>query len=426
MRRCCGVLLLASASITLRAQPAENLTLSEAERIAIINNPRIGAARSTAQATAQTVTEAASVYYPLAYGSLSGAGAMTGTQIAAGGLTSSSVANRYSEGVAISQLITDFGRTQNIVASARLRTQASHADIEATREDVLLRLDRAYFESLRRQALLEVARETVRERQVVADQVTALARQKLKSGVDVSFADVNLAQARLLLNQTESDVQASFAVLSEALGYDAGHTFVLVEAPMPPPPPDNFHDLLDEALRKRPEIMRQRLIGEAARRNVRAERDLWFPSLSSIAVAGFTPVHQKGFQDRYAAVGFNVTVPVFNGRLFSARRAEAESRASAEDQRLRALQNQVVRDVRIAWLNATTAFERIALTQQLLEQADLARRLTEARYNLGLGSIVELSQAQLARTEAQIQAAAARYEYQIAMAVLRYESGALP
>ena len=92
---------------------------------------------------------------------------------------------------------------------------------------------------------------------------------------------------------------------------------------------------------------------------------------------------------------------------------------------MRDLENRVARDVRVALLDAQTGFQRLDLTNQLLEQASQAQELAEARYNLGLSSIVELTQAQLNKTRAEIEQASARYDYQARIAALRYQTGAL-
>jgi outer membrane protein len=89
------------------------------------------------------------------------------------------------------------------------------------------------------------------------------------------------------------------------------------------------------------------------------------------------------------------------------------------------LRNRISRDVRTGWLNANAAYDRLAVTQQLLQQAQLALDLAQARYKLGLGSIVELSQAQLQATQAEISNAQAGYDYRLASSVLRYETSGL-
>ena len=123
--------------------------------------------------------------------------------------------------------------------------------------------------------------------------------------------------------------------------------------------------------------------------------------------------------------GVNVSIPIFNGGLFKARHAEAELRARAAAQNITAQENLVIRDVRTAWLAATTAYDRLGLTQQLLDQAKLALDLAQSRYNLGLSSIVELSQAQLNLTSAQISSAVARYDYQSQAAMVAFQTGTL-
>jgi outer membrane protein len=129
--------------------------------------------------------------------------------------------------------------------------------------------------------------------------------------------------------------------------------------------------------------------------------------------------------NRYAAAGLNVEIPIFDGRLFSARAAEARLRAEAADQSLRDDANRIARDVRLAWSNARTGFQRLALTERLLDNANLALDLAQQRYRLGLGSIVELSQAQLNQPQAQIEQASAKYDYLAQTANLNYQIGAI-
>ena len=100
-------------------------------------------------------------------------------------------------------------------------------------------------------------------------------------------------------------------------------------------------------------------------------------------------------------------------------------RSKATDERLCDLRDRIARDVRTSWLNANTANQRLAVTQQLLEQANLALNLAQSRYNLGLASIVELSQAQLQQTQAQISNVGAGYDYQLALAALQYQTSGI-
>jgi outer membrane protein len=146
-------------------------------------------------------------------------------------------------------------------------------------------------------------------------------------------------------------------------------------------------------------------------------------------VGGFLPlVRQEGstlIPAEYEGVAANVSIPVFNGHLFAARRDAAQERALESDQRLRDEQDRIFRDVRVAWAGALTAYQRIDVTAQFLRQADLAIQLAQGRYDLQLSSIVELTQAQLNVTEAQIENLNAKYDYQSQYALLQYTIGQL-
>jgi len=416
-----------SATIPALAAPPQTpkLTLKDAEALALRNHPVLQAATFEAEAANQVTREQKSAYYPTATGSLTGVGALPDSRITAGFLNDPNILNRYANGLEVNQLITDFGRTSNLVASARLGAKAASESAQQTAQDVLLAVNRAYFGVLRAEAVLKVAEETVKARQILADQITTLEKNKLRSLVDVSFAEVDLAQAQLLLVQAQNGEKASYADLATALGLANPQPFDLAEEPMPPTPLADPTDLIVQALQDRPDLSSARFSHEAALRYARAERDLWMPTISATGAAGLTPAYQVPLSDRYAAAGINVNIPIFNGFLFSARHQEANLRAQATNQGMRDLADRISRDVRTAWLDAGTAYQRLAVTAQLLKEATLALDLAQGRYKLGLSSIVELSQAQLNLTQAQIADTSAKYDFQIQSAVLSYQIGQL-
>ena len=413
----------ASAQPQPQNQNGQRLTLMDAENIAIQNHPQIQAAAQLSSAAAAQVKEVQSAYYPQASGAVTGAKAESSSRIAAGFLNSPSVYDKFAEGVSVSQLLTDFGRTHQFSKSSHFHAQAQQENIVRTRADVLLRVNVSYFGALKAQSVLKVAEETVKARQLVVDQVSALAKSNLKSGLDVSFANVDLARAQLLLVQAQNDLQSSYAQLSDALGYQDQRAFQLVDEPLPGAPPPDVAPLITEAMQNRPEIISQSLDLKSAQSYATAERDLWFPTISAAGVAGLVPYREAPLSSRYASAGFNVNVPLFNGRLFNALHTEATARARAQEQFLRDLQNRIAQDVRTSWLNAISAYQRLSLTQQLLAESTQAYDLAKARYALGLSSIIELSQAQLVLTEAQIEQVSAQYDYESQMANLNYQLG---
>jgi outer membrane protein len=147
-----------------------------------------------------------------------------------------------------------------------------------------------------------------------------------------------------------------------------------------------------------------------------------------MAVVGGTPIRDDQYftSSWFGAVGVDVEVPVFNGFRYSAEANEADERAKAAQENLRDLRDRVVRDVRDAWLQTNTSYQKIAVTQQMLQASNMGLQLAQARYKLGLSSIVELSQSQLEETQASIESVNAKYEYQLSLAALKYQLGNLP
>ena len=248
--------------------------------------------------------------------------------------------------------------------------------------------------------------------------------------MDLSFANANLAQAKLLLLDAQNNYQAALSQLSQVLGFTNQQQFELVDAASElKPPPDEVSKLEDEAFSNRPEIASQSYQHDADQHFQKAERDLLLPTVSALGVVGdaFNGSVLNGVQQFptwYGAAGVNVAVPIFNGFLYVSRSREAAERAKASGEQLRDLKDRIANDVRTSWLNAITAYNRIGVSQQFLDQSNLALDLSQNRYNLGLSSIVELSQAQLQQTQAEIQFAASKYEYRIAEAVLRFQIAA--
>jgi outer membrane protein len=424
-----GVLALAAALSdapdTAPAPPAaRRLTLAEAEDLARRNNPRIALSRLNALASQQVAREVNAALYPTLYAYLTAVAAHEGGRISAGAISNPAIYDRAAGGVTVNQLITDFGRTSNLLAGARLHGEADDQRALATLDEILLGVDQAFYNALEAAALQRVAQQTVEARQQVADRIHALAGSKLRSELDARFADVDLAEARLLLLDADNSRQAALAALATILGEGDGPPIEVVEesAPLEKPAPD-VGVLLAAAVARRPDLAALEFDARAAERLQLAERDLSLPSIRALGAAGGAPWRNEAISPWYGAIGVNVEIPVFNGFLFGARAKEAEYRAQASRQRLLEQKNEVVRDVKTSWLDANAAYARLDVARQLLDQSNAALELARSRYDLGLSSIVELSQAQLQQTRAEIGNAEAQYRYRVAQARLEYQVG---
>jgi outer membrane protein len=412
----------------LRAADAPRpLTLQEARQIALTQHPRISVANLLRLAARQATKEVQAGFFPNVYGSATAVGNTdpNNTRIAAGGLNNPAVFDREADGVTISQLLTDFGRTSALSSSAKLRARSQEMNLEATREQILLEVNHAYFSSLAAQSIVAVAEQTVKSRQQVQLQTQMLATNKLKSELDVSFANVDFDQAVILLTKAKSDLQASFAVLSDVLAERPPQSFVLADTPLPPNITNNISALIQVALAQRPDLARLRYQRDAARQFARAQAKLLYPSLNALGTAGVIPTGASQFGPDWVAAGIDLNVPIYTGGLYTARRREAELQAQAADESLRDEEDNIIRDVQITQLNLQYAHDRLALTEQLLRNASEALTLAQARFNNGLSSIIELSQAELNQTSAQIAEANARYDYQIQHSALEFQLGQL-
>jgi len=403
------------------------LTLADAQKLALQNHPQIAAANYRALAAQEVVKETRAGYFPTAnlYADAVGADSED-ARILAGGVNNPSIYDRAAGGLAVSQLITDFGRTANLTASSKFQAQAENQNASATREQVLLQVNVNYFGTLGAQAVLHVAQQTVDTRQLLLDQVSLLASNKLRSELDVSFARVAVQESKLLLQKAQNDVDDAMTSLSTALGYREPRQFQLVESSRSVfSGTNNVSQLVQTALAERPELLSLRNEQDAALRFAKSERDARLPTLSAIGLVGDAPIHDSHLPDDYAVGGIQLSLPLFAGGLYTARQHAAELKAQAESELLRTAEDNVVRDVHIAWLDVNNALEQLRTTEELVRNAAEAYDLADARYQIGSSSIVELSQAQLSLTSAQIAQANARYNVLMQQANLDYQTGAL-
>ena len=429
-----ALVLLASAwlpflpSLAQSSQPSttEVLTLAQAEASALAKQPRMLAAQLRARASAERIKEARSGYLPTVNFNATGVRvADAGTSLAAGYITTSAVSDRFAYGGNLSQLVTDFGRTSALVGAARSTAQAQADVATLTRAQVRLNVREAYYEVLGAEAVLRAAKAAQANRHLVAQQLSALAQSELRSTLDVNFANVLASEADLAVVQAESVVSHQRARLATATAREKPVTAALAEPVGPDALPPDPGVMLPGAQAQRADLAATEAQQHAADQFANAEKRLSYPTLGVIGSAGQIPFHDRTLQGDYAAAGFNLNIPVFNGGLYKARRNEAELEAGARANDVHELHLEVTEQVRNSWLRADEAFRSLDVTARLVTQSKEALRLAQARYDAGLGSIVELNQAQLNETSAEISAADAGFTYLARRAELDFAAGLL-
>ncbi|RRA49159.1 TolC family protein [Acidipila sp. EB88] len=394
--------------------------------MALRKQPMLQAAQFRARAQRERIREQSAARLPTivmnATGSLV---ADTGTSTAAGALTTSSLSDRFAYGGTLVQLVTDFGRTSSLISSERSETQAANDRTILTQAAIRLSVRDAYFQVLGAEAVLHAAEEARRNRALIYHQVSELAASQLRSTLDVNFAGVLESQAELAVVQARSLVEQQRARLGTAMGNQQAVTAPLVAEALPSDLPATVTMLLAEADTQRADLQAARAEQMAAKEFSKAQTRLNYPTLDALGSAGQIPFHDHTLQGNYAAAGFNLRVPIFNGGLFHAQQAEAALNASARERDTREQQLEVSQQVQTTWIAAQEAFQSIAVTRRLVEQSREAFRLAKARYDAGLGSIVELNEAQLNQTSAEISVADATFTYLSRRALLDYATGQL-
>lgn len=409
------------------AAEGDTLTLAAARDRAVKSHPRLTVAQLRALVAGEAAVEARAGFFPTI--TLNATTVATGeqiTRISSGNLSNSQIYDHTGIGATLSLTVFDFGRTSNLADAAKKRAQAAEADRDVTRAQLLLEVDVAYFGALRARAVKSVAEKTLGSRQNLLDRTSAFAQNQLKSELDVRFARVSVDEARLLVDEAEKDWRAYLVILGNLTGQvEWPAQLTLDETATPGDLPPEAGPLIDLALAQRPELRRQRLESEASRNQARAAKDARLPSVAVLAAAGVVPTNDPHFDHTYAAGGINVSVPLFAGGLYRSRQRQAELQATASETMLKEQQDNAARDVRLAWLEANHARQRIALTSSLRDNTAAALSLARSRFDQGLSSIVELNQAELAQISADIAHATAQYTYRLRRDQLDLATGSL-
>lgn len=417
----------AQVNVPMMNKANDSLSLQQAESLALANQPRMLAAQLRAHASVERIREARAGLFPtVSFNSAGVKVADTGTSTAAGNVTTSSISDRFAFGGNLSQLVTDFGRTHALIASERASSEAQSDLATLTRAQVRLNVREAYYAALGGEMVLRAARAALTNRQLVLRQLNVLEQNQLRSTLDVNFAAVLVSQAQLAVVQAQSAVSQARSHLATTMGQSRPITEALVDiAPNAEPLPPSPEDPQSQAQIQRADLSAARAQELSAKQYATAEKRLSLPTLNVLAAAGGIPYRDHTLHSNYAVAGFNLNIPVFNGGLFAARRARAEFQASASAQDAQELSLEVSEQVRDSWYRANEAFLSLDVSNQLVAQTREALRLAQDRYNAGLGSIVELNEAQLNETSAEINAASAVDTYLTRRAELDFATGLL-
>jgi outer membrane protein len=424
--------LVEQAWAQLAAPPSETprLTLQQAIQTALDKHPALQSATFAVQGAEARAKQAESPYYP----QVGGTAAQTNGSLRANALFRPSGSliepNRsdLSVGVVASQTVYDFGQTASRIDAQRSDRARFEKEAMTRRAEVILGVERAYFNVLKRKRLVEIAEQTVREREAIKQQVETLYRNQLKSKLDLGLVQVQLSDAEFLVIRDRNDLAAAFADLNNAMGIEGSATYSLGEIPVTVESPQALADLLAEAMDRRPELLALKERIRTAEHRIRAAHTTNFPTVQVVGGAGDTehisnrPNLQEG---GWWGVGGVVSVPLFTGFLIQNQVAEATAQQRETQAIYLAAAQNVQLQVKDSFLDVVTLIQQIKVAEQQVIIAREALSLARQRYKLGLSSVVEVTQSEVAVTAAETRLAETQYDAKISEARLRYAVGGL-
>lgn len=404
------------------------LSLQQAVETAITQHPIMQEGEANLKASEARTGQTRSLYYPQVYANVDAAAGSARINprfvTPAGGLLQPNL-SAYSLGLLASQRIYDFGFTQNLVESFEFAQRASAEDVQARRALISLHVQRAYLNSLKRKRIVQIAEETVRERGLISGQVETLYRQQLKSKLDYSLAQVELVNAQSLLVRSRNALQASFADLNRAMGIAGATDYVLEDVSVAVQEQGNLPTLIADSL-AHPEVRRAKEQAAAAEARLRAMKRQRLPTISGLASGGSYDTfdsNRAATTGGWWAAGAVISMPLFTGFAIENQIREASAQHAAAQAVSLNIEQALTQQVTSAYLDTVTFAQQITLAQDQVQTAQEALQLARQRYKLGLGTIVEVTQAEVALTTAQTRLAEAQYDYKIADVTLAYSTG---
>jgi outer membrane protein TolC len=397
------------------------LTLEEALAIALERQPQIQARVGDYEAARARVSQALSAILPQLGSSWTATRDQSVTQITRGGrlLTKFDWDTSNTLKGTLSQKLFDFGKAFAATDAAKANAESSREDVELQKDLIVLAVKESYFNLLFSQRLVKVNRQALERAELNLRSAKGFFEVGTRPKSDVTRAEVDVANARLKIIQARNAVRLARAALNTAMGIkvDAPTEVkdILTYEPFPVDPPQ----LVGEALTRRPEYRQIKTRVEAAEATVRQTFRNFFPDLTGNAFVGTTRADMNEIWE----LGITLSWDIFDGGNKVAKYKEAKASLEAAQARVRALELDIWKEVEQDHSAFIETEERIQAAQASVASAQENFKLAQGRFDAGVGTILELTDAQLALTEAQSTEAQALADYRIAIARLERALG---
>lgn len=322
----------------------------------------------------------------------------------------------------LNQLLWDFHRTSSRVGANRSREAAREADLAAARANVERDVRQAFHGFVAATDLAEVARMNLENQR----RNVALATARWESGLglpaDVVRAQTAVATSTVSLNAASAQAANARVRLARQMGLDPRTPLQPAPVPMPEGAQGDLNAVIEQALQRRPEMQAAGREVEAARYALRAAHAANAPALS--ANAGLTSRGQNYPPESwFVQYGLSLTWPVFDAGLTAGLVEEAEGLLEAAEADLEVQRMDVVEEVVQAHVQLQTALDSLVAAAAGEANARESVRIAEGRYAAGLGSFLEVLDAQAALLNASNQHVQARLAAHTARAAFDRAAG---
>lgn len=388
--------------------------------LALCRNPQTHEAWANARADAASVGIAQSAYLPTVDGKI------TTTRSRGNSVTT----QQDTASLTLSWLIYDFGARSANLENARQLLSAASSTLDATVQTVFLNALQYYYNAQAARAAVTAALES--ERASRESLTAAEVRYQVGTGTpaDRLQAQTAWSQATLDRIRAEGTLRNALGQLATVMGLDAGRPLQLVDIPQTAPDASFERDvdaLIEQARTLRPDLKSAEAQVRAAQANVDYARAAGLPTLSLGTGPAWQRVRSGGdsVNSHDNAIGLTLTLPLFSGFETTYRVRSAQANAEAVSAQRDAVRLQVALDVWTAYQNLTTATQSIRTTDTLLASAEQSERVALGRYRAGVGSILDVLNAQSALAAARQQHIQARLDWNVSRAALAKAIGSL-
>lgn len=412
MRATLGILALL-VLISAQSYAAELLTLDEAVATALKNHPQMVEAKENLNGAEARTGQALANYYPqisFAADWSKGRSFLTAQE----SIRSTEV---NSAALYLKQTIYDFGRTSGAVEATRGNREAADNALSVTRQDVTFRARSAFYLLLAIEKQVVAVRENVKAREDVFRQAQEFFNQGIRAKVDVARSEATLFAAKTSLIRAENNREIARIELANAMGIASLGERALVEPSTALLPMPERSSSQQDALRSRAELQQFAALKSAAAGNLQAAKSSYLPILSGVASVGYADQDFPPTGNVWG-VGLNLTVPLFSGFSTVEQVREAAATINSIEARESNLKLQIIKEVESAWLSGNEAAARMISTEKEVTAANESKSLAEGRYQEGVGSIIEVTDAQSQALDARTANIQARYDYYTALARL--------